>query len=101
MFNYTKYFNYCFLQGEIDTTNTALQASCDNLLRKGEHLIMCRRVQKNIAAAIEQLSLCLPGRIYVVLTFKNLLNATIPCVAHYFGMWQSLRQRSLKILYCM
>ena len=49
------------LQGEIDATNTALQVSCEPLMQKGDHLVRCRRVQKNIASAIEQLSLCLPG----------------------------------------
>ncbi|XP_053407124.1 exocyst complex component 6B-like isoform X4 [Mercenaria mercenaria] len=48
------------LRGEIDATNTALQVSCEPLMAKGDHLVRCRRVQKNIASAIEQLSLCLP-----------------------------------------
>ncbi|XP_060593248.1 exocyst complex component 6B-like isoform X2 [Ruditapes philippinarum] len=48
------------LRGEIDATNTALQVSCEPLMQKGDHLVRCRRVQKNIASAIEQLSLCLP-----------------------------------------
>ncbi|XP_052772007.1 exocyst complex component 6B-like isoform X2 [Mya arenaria] len=48
------------LRGEIDATNTALQVSCEPLLHRGDHLIRCRHVQKNIASAIEQLSLCLP-----------------------------------------
>ncbi|KAL4231929.1 Exocyst complex component 6 [Mactra antiquata] len=48
------------LRGEIDATNMGLQVSCEDLLKKGDHLIRCRRVQKNIASAIEQLTLCLP-----------------------------------------
>ncbi|XP_052225229.1 exocyst complex component 6B-like isoform X1 [Dreissena polymorpha] len=48
------------LRGEIDATNTALQVSCEPLLRNGDGLVRYRRVQKNIASAIEQLSLCLP-----------------------------------------
>lgn len=48
------------LKEEIQTTNDALQKSCAPLLAKGEELIQCRRIQKNIASAIESLSFCLP-----------------------------------------
>ncbi|CAE1254170.1 EXOC6 [Acanthosepion pharaonis] len=42
------------LKEEIQTTNDALQKSCAPLLAKGEELIQCRRIQKNIASAIEK-----------------------------------------------
>ncbi|CAI9733086.1 exocyst complex component 6B-like isoform X1 [Octopus vulgaris] len=48
------------LKDEIKTTNDALQKSCAPLLERGEELIHCRKIQKNIASAIESLSLCLP-----------------------------------------
>ncbi|BFZ02390.1 hypothetical protein BsWGS_05429 [Bradybaena similaris] len=48
------------LKGEIQGLNRELQASCDPLLSKGDQLVKCRKVQKNITLAIESLSLCLP-----------------------------------------
>ncbi|KAK3587474.1 hypothetical protein CHS0354_003611 [Potamilus streckersoni] len=48
------------LRGEISATDESLQFSCGPLLKKGEELIRNRKIQKNIASAIEKLSLCLP-----------------------------------------
>ncbi|KAL3863861.1 hypothetical protein ACJMK2_005588 [Sinanodonta woodiana] len=48
------------LRGEISATDEGLQLSCGPLLKRGEELIRNRKIQKNIASAIEKLSLCLP-----------------------------------------
>ncbi|GFO13501.1 exocyst complex component, partial [Plakobranchus ocellatus] len=46
--------------GEIQGLNRDIQASCDPLLSKGDQLVKCQKVQKNVTQAIESLSLCLP-----------------------------------------
>ncbi|XP_064631540.1 exocyst complex component 6B-like isoform X2 [Lineus longissimus] len=48
------------LQEEISNINGSLQKSGHSLIGKGEELIKCRKIQKNIAAAVEGLTLCLP-----------------------------------------
>ncbi|XP_078310435.1 exocyst complex component 6B-like isoform X1 [Crassostrea virginica] len=48
------------LKDEISEVNNHLQDSCEPLLTKGEELVKCRRVQRNIASAVENLTLCLP-----------------------------------------
>ncbi|XP_048745103.1 exocyst complex component 6B isoform X3 [Ostrea edulis] len=48
------------LKDEISEVNSRLQDSCEPLLTKGEELVKCRRVQGNIASAVENLTLCLP-----------------------------------------
>ncbi|XP_064604031.1 exocyst complex component 6B-like [Liolophura sinensis] len=48
------------LKDEIASTDREVQASSRPLLSKGEELIRCRKIQKNIASAIESISLCLP-----------------------------------------
>ncbi|KAJ8316919.1 hypothetical protein KUTeg_004823 [Tegillarca granosa] len=48
------------LKEEIQAVNNSLQDSCSPLMTKGEELVRCRRIQRNIAAAIENLNLCLP-----------------------------------------
>ncbi|CAL1545201.1 unnamed protein product [Lymnaea stagnalis] len=48
------------LKGEIHGLNRELQLSCDPLLSKGDQLVKCRKIQKNITLAMECLSLCLP-----------------------------------------
>ncbi|XP_011412112.2 exocyst complex component 6B isoform X2 [Magallana gigas] len=48
------------LKDEISDVNSHLQDSCEPLLTKGEELVKCRRVQRNIASAVENLTLCLP-----------------------------------------
>lgn len=53
-------FFYSFIQEEIQEVNNSLQDSCTPLMTKGEELVRCRRIQRNIAAAIENLNLCLP-----------------------------------------
>ena len=61
-------FYYCFclkckylcLQSEIVEIDEELQTSTANVLVKGEELVQARKVESNIASAIENLSLCLP-----------------------------------------
>ncbi|XP_076438800.1 exocyst complex component 6B-like [Babylonia areolata] len=48
------------LKTEIKHLDGELQKSCGPLLEIGDKLIKCRRVQKNITQAVENLSLCLP-----------------------------------------
>ncbi|XP_060073280.1 exocyst complex component 6B-like [Ylistrum balloti] len=48
------------LKDEIEADNQSLQESCSPLMTKGEQLIKCRRIQRNIASAAENLNLCLP-----------------------------------------
>ncbi|XP_055955503.1 exocyst complex component 6B isoform X2 [Patella vulgata] len=48
------------LKDDIGNVDKELQKSCQPLLAKGEKLVKCRLVQKNITSAIENLSLCLP-----------------------------------------
>ncbi|XP_061171334.1 exocyst complex component 6B-like [Saccostrea echinata] len=48
------------LKDEISEVNSSLQDSCKPLLTKGEELVKSRRVQRNIASAVENLTLCLP-----------------------------------------
>jgi hypothetical protein len=54
-----KYKYLCF-QSEIVETDGELQTSTANVLVKGEELVQARKVESNIASAIENLSLCLP-----------------------------------------
>ncbi|XP_074641580.1 exocyst complex component 6B-like isoform X2 [Tubulanus polymorphus] len=56
------------LQEEIRSINELLQVSGKALLEKGAELINCRKIQKNIALAIERLNLCQP----VLQTYKTL-----------------------------
>lgn len=48
------------LQTEIVEIDQELQTSTANVLVKGEELVQARKVESNIASAIENLSLCLP-----------------------------------------
>ncbi|XP_071090028.1 exocyst complex component 6B-like isoform X1 [Haliotis cracherodii] len=48
------------LKDEISGVDSELQKSCDPLLAKGDELVKSRKIQKNITAAIENLSMCLP-----------------------------------------
>ncbi|XP_041370054.1 exocyst complex component 6B-like [Gigantopelta aegis] len=48
------------LKDEISGVDSELQGSCSPLLAKGDQLVKSRKIQKNITAAIENLSLCLP-----------------------------------------
>lgn len=50
----------CYLQSEIVEIDQELQASAANVIVKGEELVQARKVESNIASAIENLSLCLP-----------------------------------------
>lgn len=51
---------YLCLQSEIVEIDQELQTSTANVLVKGEELVQARKVESNIASAIENLSLCLP-----------------------------------------
>ncbi|RUS81404.1 hypothetical protein EGW08_010842, partial [Elysia chlorotica] len=48
------------LKVEIEGLNREIQTSCEPLLSKGDQLVKCQKVQKNVTQAIESLSLCLP-----------------------------------------
>ncbi|CAG2064981.1 unnamed protein product, partial [Timema podura] len=48
------------LNSEVVQLDEELQASAASVIVKGEELVQARRVESNIAAAIENLSLCLP-----------------------------------------
>ena len=52
-------FIYLF-QSEVVNIDKELQTSAANVLVKGEELVQARKVESNIASAIENLSLCLP-----------------------------------------
>ena len=49
-----------FFQNDIKTTNDELQQSSQSLVSKAEELVKCRKIQRNIASAVETLSVCLP-----------------------------------------
>ncbi|VDI58008.1 exocyst complex component 6 [Mytilus galloprovincialis] len=49
------------LKDEVQQVDQHLQESCVPLMTKGEELVKCRRIQGNIATAVESLNLCLPG----------------------------------------
>ena len=53
-------YKYVCLQSEIVEIDQELQTSTANVLVKGEELVQARKVESNIAAAIDNLSLCLP-----------------------------------------
>ena len=40
-------------------------------MTKGEELVRCRRVQRNIASAVENLTLCLPGLLFKASAVEN------------------------------
>jgi hypothetical protein len=48
------------LQSEVVEIDQELQTSAANVLVKGEELVQARKVESNIASAIENLSSCLP-----------------------------------------
>ncbi|GFR79650.1 exocyst complex component [Elysia marginata] len=48
------------LKVEIEGLNREIKTSCDPLLSKGDQLVKCQKVQKNVTQAIESLSMCLP-----------------------------------------
>ncbi|XP_071168991.1 exocyst complex component 6B-like isoform X6 [Mytilus edulis] len=48
------------LKDEVQQVDQHLQESCVPLMTKGEELVKCRRIQGNIATAVESLNLCLP-----------------------------------------
>ena len=58
---YVMYMYVCPFQDEIQQVDGSLQQSCVPLMAKGEELVKCRLVQRNIASAVENLNLCLPG----------------------------------------
>merc|ERR550534_830561 len=58
------------LREQIVETNEDIQDSAKALLSKSEELVTCRRVQSNIASAIDTLSTCLP----VLETYSKLQN---------------------------
>lgn len=68
MINYTNYavtrkhcLNYSwYLQSEVVEIDRELQTSAANVLVKGEELVQARKVESNIASAIDNLSSCLP-----------------------------------------
>jgi hypothetical protein len=47
-------------QSEIVEIDQELQTSTANVLVKGEELVQARKVESNIASAVDNLSLCLP-----------------------------------------
>lgn len=49
-----------YLQNEVVEMDEAIQKSVDEVVRKSEELVRARKVEKNIAGAIENLSQCLP-----------------------------------------
>ncbi|CAH1783134.1 unnamed protein product, partial [Owenia fusiformis] len=48
------------LKDEIQSLNSKLQSSGEEIVQKGEALIKGRKTQRNIASAIESLTMCLP-----------------------------------------
>lgn len=50
-------------QEQIHSIDSHLDESSKSLISKGEELVRCRKMQKNIAAAIDSVSLCLPGNL--------------------------------------
>nr|CAD7423885.1 unnamed protein product [Timema monikensis] len=86
------------LNSEVVQLDEELQASAASVVVKGEELVQARRVESNIAAAIENLSLCLPvlttyaklqkqmkeKRYYPALkTLEQLEHLYLPRVANY------------------
>ena len=53
-------YKYLCSQSEIVEIDQELQTSTANVLVKGEELVQARKVESNIASAIDNLSLCLP-----------------------------------------
>jgi len=53
-------YKYLCSQSEIVEIDQELQTSTANVLVKGEELVQARKVESNMAAAIDNLSLCLP-----------------------------------------
>ena len=51
---------YLCFQSEIVEIDQELQTSTVNVVVKGEELVQARKVESNIASAIDNLSLCLP-----------------------------------------
>lgn len=49
-----------YFQNEVVEMDEAIQKSVDEVVRKSEELVRARKVEKNIAGAIENLSQCLP-----------------------------------------
>lgn len=49
-----------FLQGEVVHLDEELQKSATRVISKGEELVQARRVESNIATAIDSLTICLP-----------------------------------------
>ena len=52
---------FIYIQGELHQTNSSLQQSGKALMTKGEQLVHYRKTQENIHAAIDTLSMALPG----------------------------------------
>lgn len=48
------------LNTEVINIDKDLRASCAKVMERGDELVKARRVEKNVAATIESLSLCLP-----------------------------------------
>ncbi|XP_067003138.1 exocyst complex component 6B isoform X1 [Anabrus simplex] len=86
------------LNGEIVQLDADLQTSVNTVVMKGEELVQARKVESNIASAIEHLSLCLPvlttyaklqrqmkeKRYYPALkTLEQLEHLYLPRVANY------------------
>ncbi|XP_046981248.1 exocyst complex component 6B isoform X1 [Schistocerca americana] len=86
------------LHSEVEQLDKDLQESAKNIVEKGEELVKARKVESNIAAAIENLSLCLPvltayselqkkmkeKRYYPALkTLEQLEHLYLPQVANY------------------
>ncbi|XP_071448504.1 exocyst complex component 6B isoform X1 [Hetaerina americana] len=86
------------LNNEVVQLDEDLRQSASNLIAKGEELVRARKVESNIAAAIENLSLCLPvlttyaklqrqmkeKRYYPALkTLEQLEHLYLPRVANY------------------
>ncbi|XP_069678195.1 exocyst complex component 6 isoform X3 [Periplaneta americana] len=86
------------LNSEVVNIDKELQASAANVVVKGEELVQARKVESNIASAIENLSLCLPvlttyaklqrqmkeKRYYPALkTLEQLEHLYLPRVANY------------------
>ncbi|KAJ9592812.1 hypothetical protein L9F63_015503 [Diploptera punctata] len=86
------------LQSEVVDIDQELQGSAANVIVKGEELVQARKVESNIASAIENLSLCLPvlttyaklqrqmkdKRYYPALkTLEQLEHLYLPRVANY------------------